>query len=291
MGARSPSYLLADTPEGQRKEAEITRTAPSTAPTHGDLRQGFVYERMPHITLKSIANNAEIDVIWERFQDTLEPLRDALNTALGTAWEEWKIPREAGDDWSDNARDLHAQWWQARMARKQEIDASIAAKADCEYLYDKPYTDNARIRVAGPFTVESLSPHRVFTVDQDDELQGVAEASGQYHPSTNGTDDGDFAPMVLDHLKTAGVQQAHKDDKIAFTSITGCSPGFGGCCRRSRRRWTPSGRRRCRPRRTGSRPRRTGVRFTRCRCGATPKTVGPGTVTRPLMGLGAKANS
>jgi adenine-specific DNA-methyltransferase len=68
MGARYPYYLLADSPEGQLKEAEITRSAPSSQPTRGDRGQGFVYERVPHITLKSIANNAEIDVIWEQWQ-------------------------------------------------------------------------------------------------------------------------------------------------------------------------------------------------------------------------------
>src|SRR5690606_9740271 len=58
MGARYPWYVLADSPEGQQKEGEITRTAASTRPTRGSVRQGFVYERVPHITLKSIANNA-----------------------------------------------------------------------------------------------------------------------------------------------------------------------------------------------------------------------------------------
>ena len=86
MGARYPWYLLSDSPEGQKKEAEIARRAPSEAPTRGDVRQGFVYERVPHITLKSIANNVEIDVTWERFQETLEPLRARLNAALGEAW-------------------------------------------------------------------------------------------------------------------------------------------------------------------------------------------------------------
>ena len=61
-------------------------------------------------------------------------------------------------------------WWEARIARQQEIDASIAARADYEYLYDKPYEDKRKVRVAGPFTVESLSPHRVLAVDEDDEL-------------------------------------------------------------------------------------------------------------------------
>jgi adenine-specific DNA-methyltransferase len=63
MGARYPFYLLADSRDGQLKEAEVTRSAPSSQPVHGNIRHGFVYERVPHITLKSIANNAEIDVI------------------------------------------------------------------------------------------------------------------------------------------------------------------------------------------------------------------------------------
>ena len=170
MGARYPWYLLADSPEGQRKEAEIVQRAPSEAPTHGDIRQGFVYERVPHITLKSIANNAEIDVIWETWQETLEPHRARLNAALGKHWEEWEIPREASAGWSEDATAAHAAWWEARIARQKAIDASIAAKADHEYLYDKPYVDNARIRVAGPFTVESLAPHRMLAVDENDEL-------------------------------------------------------------------------------------------------------------------------
>ncbi|MDT0619891.1 site-specific DNA-methyltransferase [Salinisphaera sp. P385] len=215
MGARYPFYLLADSHEGQQKEAEVTRSAPSTAPTRGDIRQGFVYERVPHITLKSIANNAEIDVIWERFQETLEPLREKLNAALGAAWEEWEIPREAGDDWPAEAKDAHAQWWEQRIARQKEIDASIAANADQEYLYDKPYTDNRKVRVAGPFTVESLSPHRVLGVDENDELiDQVGEDPGAYDGER------DFTQMILENLKTAGVQQAHKEDAINFTSIT-----------------------------------------------------------------------
>ena len=76
-------YLLADSRDGQIKEAELARKAPSEQSTYNDIRQGFVYERVPHITLKSIANNAEIDVIYEKFQETLEPLHQELNDALG----------------------------------------------------------------------------------------------------------------------------------------------------------------------------------------------------------------
>ncbi|MYH29298.1 MAG: site-specific DNA-methyltransferase [Acidobacteria bacterium] len=215
MGARYPYYLLADSPEGQRKEAEIARKAPSEAPTRGDVRQGFVYERVPHITLKSIANNAEIDVIWERWQETLEPLRNDLNARLDADWEEWQIPREASEDWPVEAVETHRLWWEARIARQQEIDASIAARADYEYLYDKPYEDNRKVRVAGPFTVESLSPHRVLAVDEDDELiDRAAEPRADYGPQQ------DFAAMILEQLATAGVQQAHKEDRIAFVAVT-----------------------------------------------------------------------
>ena len=214
MGARYLYYLLADSRDGQLKEAAIALTAPSEALTSGDIRHGFVYERVPHITLKAIASNTQIDVIWETFQESLESLRAELNRTLGTAWEEWEIPRETGRDWPEAARKVHADWWTQRIARQREIDASIAANADNEYLYDKPYEDNSKARVAGPFTVESLLPHRVLAVDENDELiENVAEAKLGYG------DRQDFADMVLEHLKTSGVQQAHKEDRIVFSSI------------------------------------------------------------------------
>lgn len=225
MGARYPYYLLADTRQGQRKEAEVTRSEPSESATHGNIRHGFVYERVPHITLKSIANNAEIDVIWERFQETLEPLRTELNKATKQKWEEWEIPREADDDWSDKAKELHCKWWEQRIGRQKEMDASIAAKADFEYLYDKPYEDKGKVRVAGPFTVESVSPHRVMAVDEDDELiDPLAESQS----ADSKGDEDDFDAMVLENLKSAGVQQAHKEDRITFTSIKGW-PGHFVC--------------------------------------------------------------
>ncbi len=214
MGARYPYYLLADSSEGQQKEAEVARTALSSQPTHGDIRHGFVYERVPHITLKSIANNAEIDVIWEEWQKTLEPLRAALNSELGKSWEEWEIPRDAADAWSPAAKDLHGKWWEARVSRQKEIDASIAAKAEFEYLYDRPYQDNKKVRVAGPFTVESLSPHRILGVDEHDELiDTLRETGAEYGEGQS------FVQMILENLRTSGVQQAHKEDRVEFTSL------------------------------------------------------------------------
>lgn len=214
MGARYPFYLLTDSRDGQIKEAELTRTAPSSRPVNGNIRFGFVNERVQHITLKSIANNTEIDVIWDKWQAALEPLRAKLNVACKKEWQEWEIPHEAEKSWSDPTKKLHADWWGARVARQREIDASIAAKAEFEYLYDKPYDDKKTIRVAGPFTVESLSPHRILGVDENDELIDSLQEDGAEFGSKRS-----FPQIILENLKTAGVQQAHKDDRIIFTSL------------------------------------------------------------------------
>lgn len=218
MGARYPYYLLSDSNAGKQKEAQINRAVVSNQPVYNNIKHGFVYERVPHITLKSIANNEEIDVIYDEFQENLEPLREALNNELSQKWEEWEIPREKDEEWSEKAKELHSKWWKQRVSRQKKIDASISAKADFEYLYDKPYEDKKRIRVAGPFTVESLSPHRVLTVDENDELVdpvAVMEKKEYEYGKVR-----DFSTIILETLKTAGVQQAHKEDKIDFVSLS-----------------------------------------------------------------------
>jgi adenine-specific DNA-methyltransferase len=219
MSARHPYYLLADSPEGRAKEASLTGRPAPDAPTSGDLRQGFVYDRAPHVTLRSIANNAEIDVIWEAAQPGLEADRAALNALLGIAWEEWQIPREADPAWPPRAHALHNSWWDARIARQAAVDRSIAKRADVEPLYDRPYEDRGRVRVAGPFTVESLSPHRVVPAGED-ELTHDADAAAGTRARTAALPT-DFATMILDHLRTAGVHQSNKSDSIHFTALQG----------------------------------------------------------------------
>lgn len=221
MSARYPFYYLSDTRDGRAKEQEVSGKIQMDVPTHGDIRQGFVYERAAHITLKSIANNAEIDVIWEECQKTLEPLLAELNTLLGKKWEEWEVPREADPKWSTTAKKLHAEWWEARIERQRKIDASIAKAADVEMLYDRPYEDKSRVRVAGPFTVESLSPHRVVPADEDMLADEIKAADGRRRRSKIMAPPTDFADMVLEHLRSAGVHQAEKRDTIRFTSLTG----------------------------------------------------------------------
>ena len=217
MGARYSYYLLSDSREGQLKEAEITGREPSERGTFGDVRQGFVYERVPHITLRDIANNAEIDVIWEESEEKLAPLRERLSSTIGKSrtLEEWEVPRDLPDDWPKDAQSLHTEFWERRLARQKEIDASIARNAAFEYLYDKPYEDKTRARVAGPFTVESASPHRMIEVDENDEI------IDRVATPTNGYGAGyDFSQIILENLKTSGVQQAHKEDRIVFDSLT-----------------------------------------------------------------------
>jgi adenine-specific DNA-methyltransferase len=228
MAARYPWYLLGDSREGRAKEAELTKRPPADTPVHGDLRQGFVYERVPHITLKSIANNPLIDDIWEKWQAVLEPLRSALNSALGKTYEEWQIPRELPPGAPASAKEPHNKWWEARIARQKEIDASIAARADVEYLYDKPYVDNGRVRVAGPFTVESLSPHRVLPASEEELVDDIEAAEGRRSPDDADLAGQDFSAIVIDYLKAEGVKQQTKVDRITFESLAPWPGNFIG---------------------------------------------------------------
>jgi adenine-specific DNA-methyltransferase len=155
IGAKYPAYLLADSVEGRAKERELSGVeAPPTKPGN-DVRKGFVYERIPHVTLKSIANNPDI---------------------------------------------------KEGMSRK-EIEAAIARHADTELIYDRPYEGKKRIRVAGKFTVESLSPHRSATF-----------AVGQEHPGTADADG--YLKTILDNLGRAGVQNGWREERLEFASLT-----------------------------------------------------------------------
>ena len=228
MSARYPWYLLADSREGLIKEASLTQTVPPDTPVRNEIRQGFVYERAAHIMLKDIANNPLIDDIWEKWQTVLEPLRAGLNNELGKTYEDWQIPRELPPGAPASAKEPHAKWWEARIARQNEIDASIAARADVEYLYDKPYVDNSRVRVAGPFTVESLSPHRVLPASEEELIDEIEAAEGRRSPNDADLAGQDFAGIVIDYLKAEGVKQQAKGDRIIFESLAPWPGNFIG---------------------------------------------------------------
>ncbi|MBT9175220.1 MAG: Modification methylase DpnIIB [candidate division WS2 bacterium] len=127
---------------------------------------GFKYKTVPHVTLKSIANNPEIDDIHARWQTRLEPIREQLNALLKQSWEEWQVPREPNAAWPEKARALLDEWWQLRRHRQEEIDAAIARHAPRETLYDQPLVDRKKKRVSGPFTVEAVPAPAVKSVEE-----------------------------------------------------------------------------------------------------------------------------
>jgi adenine-specific DNA-methyltransferase len=235
MAAKYPYFVLADSPEGITKEAEITGVPPSLgSQPKNDIKRGFVYKRVPHVTLKSIANNEEIDAFHASYQQKLEPLRIQLNAPLKQKWEEWEIPREADPAWPKAARAAHEKWWALRRERQQQIDASIARRAETEYLYDQPYEDSKRIRVSGPFTVESLSPHRVLTPENED--RPATERAGERQDSG-----GDFVTVILDNLRKAGIKGTEKGQAIKFDHL---EPYSGGALQAEGEYTTPAGKRR-----------------------------------------------
>jgi adenine-specific DNA-methyltransferase len=168
MGGRFPYYFLADSPEGRAREAELSRTALPPLETRGDIRHGFVYERVPHITLGAIANNPDI--------------KEGMS--------------------------------------REEIDEAIRRHAEYELLHDKPYEDNKKVRVAGPFTVESLSPHRslAFAGSAVDGAGATISGAGK---ETDHRDESqaNFEQTILANLRAAGVQTGDKKARIEFDTI------------------------------------------------------------------------
>lgn len=159
MSGKYPYYLLADSSEGLAAEAQATGIAPPSYPTGGDIKKGFVYNRVPHVTVTSIANNPEI--------------KEGLT-------------REAAD-------------------------SAIRKRAEVELLYDDPYSDTTRVRVTGPFTVESLSPHRVLATDEE---RPATELAGSRDPAS-----GQFEDMIVGNLLKAGIQGATKSQRIKFERL------------------------------------------------------------------------
>ena len=159
MTAKYQYYLLADSPEGVKKESELTGKMPPDYLTEGDIRKGFVYKRVPHVTLKSIANNPDI----------------------------------------------------VEGMTQQHIDAAIAKHADSETLFDQPYEDSQRVRVCGPFSVESLSPHRVLSTADENQDGTVSEQEAHKQQ--------DFTTMILENLKKAGVQNTVKGERLTFDRL------------------------------------------------------------------------
>ena len=216
MGTQYPYYLLSDSEQGSKKESELTGQVHANRTFSNKIKFGFVYTRYAYVTSGLIANNRSIDEIHARWIGKIDAARGKFSDCDSAKYDDWEMPDSVKVDWDDVKEKAFLEWREVKTAMQKEIDASILANADVEYIYDKPYEDKKKVRVAGPFTVESLSPHRMLGVDENDDL---------IDPNISPKDESvtgevrDFAQMILENLKTAGVQQVHKEDKIDFTTL------------------------------------------------------------------------
>lgn len=216
MGAKYPFYFLADSQEGNLKESEVSLKPPSNRLLTNNVKYGFVYERHPHVMSSVIANNNEIDIIAEKYNVQIEKCLNEFESIVGKKYFDWNFPCMTDKSWSPAANDIFNRFHKLINDKQHDIDKSIFSKAENELLYDKPYDDKKIVRVAGPFTVESISPHRTLSFDENDNL---IDPKKQIESKNSGVQD--FASIILENLKSAGVQQANKIDKIDFLSLTG----------------------------------------------------------------------
>ena len=172
-----------------------------------DIKQGFAYKTAQHVSLSDMANNTEIDDIHAEYAKKLDPLRAEMNHLIGQNWEEWEVPTETDPKWNPEFQKLHREWWILKREQQREMDASTARRAKNVVLYDQPYQDGKRVRVTGPFTVESLSPHLVLD---------PSDAEGDTPTSVSAETSQDYITHILEHLKTGGVQNRLQDQRITF---------------------------------------------------------------------------
>jgi adenine-specific DNA-methyltransferase len=145
----------------------ITCDTSRVAVTHEGLRGGFIWKTVPHVTLKSIANNPEIDEIYARMHPAIETALTALNKAIESPpLQEWEVPFEFPTDAEPGARKPFDAFHAARQAMQKQMDASIAAHADSETLYDQPAVAKNKLRISGPFTVEAVPFPSVLSLEE-----------------------------------------------------------------------------------------------------------------------------
>ncbi len=218
MGGNYDYYLLKDSKEGADKEAKLSQKPHNKTNFNEDLRQGFVYKRVPHITLQAIANNAEIGVIHQRYEKNLAELHKKLNAVTKQKYKEWEIPAIAEEEWSETAKQLHAKYITAKQKQQKEMNNSVAINAEDEILVDCPYKAQKTVRVTSAFTVESLSPHRILPTDSEDE-------NFNSRPKSESKNETRFWDVVLENLRKAGVRNTKKDERLHFTDLSPWASG------------------------------------------------------------------
>lgn len=210
MAAQFPYYVKKDSESGHSILLSRFREKISNKPSN-NLSYGFIYERVPHVTLKSVANNTEIDVIDEKYRSQIASLLSKINSLSEKKYNEWDVPHEPIGN-NEILKGLINSWWTIKTKRQAEINQSIKSNSEYENLFDKPFVDRNIVRVTGPFTVESLSPHRILSVNADGK-------SIDPRNKENNADSQDFAPMIIGNLRSNGIQQSDKNGKLDFTSI------------------------------------------------------------------------
>ena len=216
MGNQYDYYLMQDSEEGAKKESELSGKLPTKKQFANDVRYGFVYHRAPTLSPKIIAYNQEIDIIHEKWQKTLSPLQKEFNNAVNKKYQEWEIPLAEPENskWNTAAKIAHDKWQKYRQMRQLDIDDSIAKNAQTEYLVDQPYAASTIVRVTGPFTVESLSPHRILPTDSDN-----AKTINPKRPNSQTQNETRFLEVIYENLKTAGIQNTRKKERLIFNEL------------------------------------------------------------------------
>jgi adenine-specific DNA-methyltransferase len=168
------------------------------------IKGGFVNKTVPHITLKSIANNTEIDEIYAKLHPAIESSLTELNsklkgsaitykvinggrkgefidfsasddktvslpsgeTAKINALLEWEVPFDFPDEWPQKAKLDFDNFHIARQKMQKKMDESIASNAGQEVLYDQPQVSKTKLRITGPFTVEAVPFATVLGLDE-----------------------------------------------------------------------------------------------------------------------------
>jgi len=194
MGAVFPCYLLAD------KEGR-------------DVSKGLICEEVSHIGLKQIARNEKIDEIWEQHKGSVKSRLKDLNELLEEEWKDWDVPYDPSPEWSEERRAAHEAYWKARADRQRAMDREIAASAGSIIRQDRPKSDPNIVRVSGPFTMETLSPHRVLSPSSDDILGGryrkkEREELLQFHKA------------VFANLKVSGIRFHETGEEVRFKDLT-----------------------------------------------------------------------
>jgi adenine-specific DNA-methyltransferase len=159
---------------------------------HEGLKGGFIYKTVPHVTLGIIANNKEIDEIYDRMHPAIEAALEALNKTLspiplppaGERLKEWEVPFDFPADWPEVARKLFDAFHTARQSMQKRMDDSIAANTGQEILYDQPQVAKNKLRITGPFTVEAV-PFPSVKGLENSLSTGITNGRGEFEADTS----------------------------------------------------------------------------------------------------------